>query len=927
MIRFATGLSVLLTLIVFAAVPATAQSGAIAGQITDAETMAPLAGARVEATGAGGSPRVSAVTDASGRYRLSGLSAGRYTVVVGSLAYETHQVDRVEVADDMVTDVSVSLSSHALRLNPVVVSASRRAERILDAPASVTLVDSRSIAERPALTPIDHVRSAPGVDVITTGIQSTNVVARGFNNIFSGALFMLTDHRIAGVPSLRVNLLHFVPVYDEDIGRMEVVLGPAAALYGPGTASGVLHIFTKSPLDEPGSTLSFAGGERDVFQGTFRTAHAVNERFGIKLSGQYLRGQEWPHVDATEASERAFCDANPQFCQMRIIAAEDDVTPAEASARVARIGLRDEGIERFGGEIRADWRPTPATNAILSVGTSNTRNAVELTGLGAGQVKDWSYSYYQARLTHNRFFGQAYLNTSNAGDTYLLRNGAPIVDRSRLLVSQLQHGFELTDRQSFTYGIDLLHTMPDTEGTIHGRHEDDDVMTEVGGYLHSETNLSRNFDLILAGRVDGHSHLDGALFSPRAALVFRPDENHNFRATFNRGLSTPSAINLFLDLGTPFPTEAAALAQLGYSVRVQGTLDGIRLRGADGGWQMRSPFSDTLLTPHSPTMWQDGVNVLYAASAFGPPASAEAQQMRLFLLSQTPVDPTVIGINTWNVGTGQRGRLADLDIPDIPQIRESTNYAVELGYKGLLGGRVLIATDVWYERKQDFVTPLMMQTPFLLLDSASVHAYLAPRFQAIGQPEAAAAALAGGMARLPLGVISSEEVYGQGAQALMTYRNFGEVNLWGADIALRAELTESWSLGLAGSLVNRDHFFSEGQFIALNAPKHKAMASIGHRRPSGFHGEMRARYTGAFPAFSGVYFGAECVSNAPADLRRVPCVDSHTLLDLTLGHRLPAVPGASVQLAVQNLLDTSYRSFAGVPEIGRMALLRVAYEF
>ena len=112
---------------------------------------------------------------------------------------------------------------------------------------------------------------APGVDIITEGIQSTNVLVRGFNNIFSGSLHALTDHRLAGVPSLRVNLLHFIPSTDEDIERMEVVLGPGSALYGPNTANGVLHIFTRSPLDSAstGTTVTLGGGERSVFPGVF----------------------------------------------------------------------------------------------------------------------------------------------------------------------------------------------------------------------------------------------------------------------------------------------------------------------------------------------------------------------------------------------------------------------------------------------------------------------------------------------------------------------------------------------------------------------------------------------------------------------------------------------------------------------------------
>ncbi len=140
------------------------------------------------------------------------------------------------------------------------------------------------IQERPVQTPVEHLRAAPGVDIISEGIQATNVVVRGFNNIFSGALHALTDHRLAGVPSLRVNLLHFIPSNNEDIDRMEVVLGPGSALYGPNTANGVLHILTKSPLDS-----ASRGNHRDPGR---RRAVRLAGVFPDLLPGQPAAGGE-----------------------------------------------------------------------------------------------------------------------------------------------------------------------------------------------------------------------------------------------------------------------------------------------------------------------------------------------------------------------------------------------------------------------------------------------------------------------------------------------------------------------------------------------------------------------------------------------------------------------------------------------------------
>src|SRR5690606_19123374 len=153
--------------------------------------------------------------------------------------------------------------------------------------------------------------------------------------------------------------------------------------------------------------------------------------------------------------------------------------------------------------------------------------------------EDWRYDYYQLRANWRRAFGQVYLNRSDAGDTYLLRNGAPIIDKSKLFVAQLQNGTDIWGgRQDFIYGVDFLWTIPDTEGTINGIYEPDDETREFGGYIQSTTSVTPQFDAVLAGRGDTHSALPDAIFSPRAALVFKPSQDQTFRVTFNRAFST-----------------------------------------------------------------------------------------------------------------------------------------------------------------------------------------------------------------------------------------------------------------------------------------------------------------------------------------------------------------------------------------------------
>ena len=105
----------------------------------------------------------------------------------------------------------------------------------------------------------------------------------------------------------------------------------------------------------------------------------------------------------------------------------------------------------------------------------------------------------------------------------------------------MQHGFDLGEKQSFTYGADYIWTNPRTANTINGRNEDVDNVTEYGAYIQSSTKPIKQLELLLAARGDANSVIAGQFFSPRAALIVKPSANQNIRFTFNRAFSTPDS--------------------------------------------------------------------------------------------------------------------------------------------------------------------------------------------------------------------------------------------------------------------------------------------------------------------------------------------------------------------------------------------------
>ena len=408
-------------LILAVASSVAAQQSTINGRVIDLESNQPINGAEVAIGG------VSVLTNNQGAFTLS-VAPGRHSVTISSLGYET-SVRAVNVAAGATASLQVVLITQALAVQGVTVTVvPNQPLRTGEVPQVVHIVQRREIEGRATTTPVDHLAGLAGVDLVSNGVNQRTVVARGFNNVFSGALLVLTDNRYARVPSVRFNAYNMIPSTSLDIESIEIILGPSSALYGPNSANGVMHITTTSAIDRPGTSVSLSGGSRNIFDGAFRQAFRFSEKAGLKISGQYFQGEDFAFVDSAENLT------------------SDPSNPL--------IGARDFDSEKWGGEARFDLRPWEGSNdgVTLTYGLNRLVNSVEMTGIGAGQAKDWKYEFGQVQFRKAGFYWQAFLNRSNAGDTYLLRTGSPLIDESKVFVTQGQYALGLSERLDLVTG-------------------------------------------------------------------------------------------------------------------------------------------------------------------------------------------------------------------------------------------------------------------------------------------------------------------------------------------------------------------------------------------------------------------------------------------------------------------------------------------
>ena len=240
--------------------PAFAQSTfTISGTARDS-TGALVPGATVTATNTATRAERSVVTDAEGRYQLTGLPAGRYEIRVVLTGFRT-ELRTVEVKTDTVAEFSLGVELQ----EQIVVTALRRAERLQDVPAAIDAFDAGLIEQAGITSMRDYVGMAPQISLIETqniGFAFVNV--RGLSQVRNSepTVAVVVD----GV--LQTTGLGFSEeLYD--IEQVEVLKGPQGALYGRNASGGAINITTRQPTNtlEGFARAGFGNGENKSFTG------------------------------------------------------------------------------------------------------------------------------------------------------------------------------------------------------------------------------------------------------------------------------------------------------------------------------------------------------------------------------------------------------------------------------------------------------------------------------------------------------------------------------------------------------------------------------------------------------------------------------------------------------------------------------------
>ena len=412
----------------------------------------------------------------------------------------------------------------------VVVTASRVEQQLVNAPATVSVVTADVIASTPATNYAELLRAVPGVNMAQTSARDYNITMRGASSTLATSTLALLDGR-----SLYLDFFGFVawdllPVNPNELRQIEVIRGPASAVWGANAMNGVVNFISKTPreLDGNSLTLSFGTFDRDPERGeqletgsmfgiNGTHARAINDRWAYKISAGGYTSDPYP----------------------RPVGAIPNGTGTQYPNFV------NQGTTQPKFDTRVDY---DAANykLVLAGGYAGT-DGIFHTGIGPFDATSVGVGYGTMRYTRGGLKFNFFANLLNGDASGLLSigtNGRPIpfAFNTQSFDFEIGNINTLGSRNVLSYGGNLRFNTFDLSIAPRGSDRQ-----EFGAYVQDEIFLNSYVRLNLGARIDKFGSIEDPVFSPRATLILKPTANQAVRVSFNKAFRSPSLINNYLE--------------------------------------------------------------------------------------------------------------------------------------------------------------------------------------------------------------------------------------------------------------------------------------------------------------------------------------------------------------------------------------------
>jgi len=260
--------------------------GQLSGVVLSATDGAPVSAATLTIEGTG----VRGYSNQLGRFQLSGVPAGTYTVLVERLGFTASRTTVTLSPSSGVTGLELRMTPEPVLVQGVVVSVTGEVQRRVETPASISRVGGAELREVSPTHPAELLNRLPGVWISPTNGEGHMTAIR--QPITTNPVYLFLED---GVPTRSPGFFNHNALYEVNVpqaDRIEVIRGPGTALYGSDAIGGVIDVATRAAATRPEGEFLVEANDLGMRR-LLATVSGSRGVDGLRLDLNLTEGDDW----------------------------------------------------------------------------------------------------------------------------------------------------------------------------------------------------------------------------------------------------------------------------------------------------------------------------------------------------------------------------------------------------------------------------------------------------------------------------------------------------------------------------------------------------------------------------------------------------------------------------------------------------------
>ncbi|SDX94711.1 iron complex outermembrane recepter protein [Lutibacter oricola] len=447
----------------------------------------------------------------------------------------------------------------------VVVTVSKKPEDLFETPLSTTIISKKEIENSGVTNIPEALRLSQGVIVreITPGNYDIHI--RGYDDVtknvyltlaYNSTTLVMIDNRIVYSYLGGGTFWETFPVDLNDVERIEIVRGPASALYGPNAVTGVINIITSHAHKKGKNIVVNASlGNNKTKHTSLNVGYNWNDKTKLSFSGNFARQNrfEEEYYDFTKREYTSLDNLEMFVSPIKNFDTYEVWTYDEYQKELGAYYDEELSLKKLGGNIFFTHNYSENSNIDVAVGAQKSQSQkIGFLNLSTPLSQSKSTSYYiNSKIKLNNLYAQFNINSGKDENNYKFNSYKFTNVEANLEYFKQFKNFNIRPGINYKFlscNSPFTYNEPLSFNTLNYQFKDSPRETSsYSAFVLSEWKPISKIRLIGAVRVDKFDFNKNYFTNYEVASTYRINKNNLIRASYSKANKSPFFFDSYLN--------------------------------------------------------------------------------------------------------------------------------------------------------------------------------------------------------------------------------------------------------------------------------------------------------------------------------------------------------------------------------------------